>query len=406
MKISVNKFLISIFLFLVCQCFAIFRTGTFIYKADLINMSVIVFSIIIIILYKFKPLTDSISKSFRKIFIFSIIIWLVLCAYSYTQYNSFGQSLKDTIACSLSNLVIIMLFPLSYLLKKTNIDTLKNLIKNIGAFVSVLAILQVFLYNYEIVFLDLEGVGLRNNSLRFGLAGYFVSISLIICYFDYLKNRKIKDLAYFILMVIFVIYAQKTRTEIVYLIVTLYFTSLLFLKSKNKKIFFLIVGIIASVCLVYGNFLQDFILQLSNDSGVGIRFSTIEYYFNQFKESPIFGMGFIKTNTTNQTLYGLLHGTGIYSGYFYRDDVGIIGLINEKGLLGLIWYIWISIILIKQAIKLYKKNHSYIWMIAVCIYLLLCSINIIYVNSLRISMLMIILCLFNNYYEYEKRRIA
>ena len=146
-------------------------------------------------------------------------------------------------------------------------------------------------------------------------------------------------------------------------------------------------------------FASSFLSELDSDVGINMRFETINFYMQQFYKHPVLGMGFIRSSTTNTTLYGLLYGCGQYAGYFYRDDVGIIGVINERGICGIIWYCSALILMLGQIISLYRYNKKKnVWMLCMWVYILICSINIIWVNSLRITSLTIVIALVQHYY--------
>lgn len=392
----------------VCQWFGIFKTGNFIYKADLINISTIFISIVIIIILSFEPILQkkTIGK-YRFWIVGTILLWIFECVNSAINYAKYGQSFFDTIAASFGILSIISLLPLCYLQEKIrDKNYLKNLIKNLGFVAALLSIVQVFLYDYNIIFLDISGSSTRYGSLRFSVAGYMVSISVIITLFDWIKTKRGVDLVKTIIEIIFLIYAQKTRTEIIYVILAVYFVSILFLKNKNAKVLLFILGILALFMSTASGFTSSFLAELDSDAGINMRFETINFYMKQFYDHPILGMGFIRSSTNNATLYGLLYGSGRYAGYFYRDDVGIIGVINEKGILGIIWYCLVLILILKQVIFLYRfDKKENVWMLCIWVYILICSINIIWVNNLRIASLSIIIALIQHYYYMVRNSV-
>lgn len=401
MKINIPKTTLWLFLLCICQFFAVFQTGSFIYKADLINMTVIILSILVIMVCKLKPILKKNSENYIKVWIkIQLIFYIIECIYSTFLYSKYGQSFSGTIASSFGILSIISFFPLFFLQEKiSDVDYLKKAIKKVGCIAAIFSIIQVFLYNYGIILLDITGTSIRYGTLRFGIAGYIVSIGLIIALFDYFYNNKRKDLFYIIIGVIYFLYASKTRTEMMYILGSVYVVVILFVKNKTVKTLMIFSAIVMVIVLLYSGFFSKYLFELSNDAGINMRFETIEYYINQFKEKPILGMGFIKINL-NDTLDAIVYGN---RGYYFRDDVGFIGLLNERGIIGGILYIALVVNLFKMVFFMYKKDkRKNVWMVAVCVYISFCSINIIYTNSLRIATVMLFASMIYHYYCHYK----
>lgn len=405
-KISVSKFMIIVLLLCVCQFFALFRTSGFIYKADLINLTVIIFSaIFIIVLGTQRKIKVTYLGKYFWWMLLSIAVWIIELMYSWYSYKAYGQSFTQVVASSFGDLAVILLLPLSILQENSNDkDLLKNLIKVFGFILALLSILQVFLYNYGIVFLDIANSSSRYGGLRLNLSGHFITIALIITLFDFVEIKSYKNIIFLVTNIIALFYALKTRSEIMYVGLAIFFVIVLFLKNKPAKIFLISVAIIAFVLIIINGSFDSFFEEIDSDSGVNMRYSAIDYYWKQFCEHPIFGMGFIKSNTTNAHLQELLYGPLYYGRirYYYRDDVGIIGIINAKGCFGLICYLSGLLLMLKQIVAIYKVNkRKYTWTFAVFFYIVLCSINIVYVNYLRISTFLVVMALINHYYISE-----
>lgn len=401
MKISKRRVMILIITLCACQWLAIFKTGKFIYKADLINLTTIAFSLLFLTFMSFKPaLQKKWAGKYRIWVIGSIVLWFIECVNSTFNYMQYGQGFMSAVSASFGSLVVISLFPLCYLQEKIrDEDYLKKTLKILGFWAALFSIVQVFLYTYNIILFDISGASNRYGTLRFGIAGYMVSIALLITFFDWINNRRKEDLIAFVVETTFLFYAQKTRTEIMYILLAIYFVAVLFLKNQNFKILLIFIGVIGLIVAVSSGFIDSYVSELGADAGVNMRFETIKYYMEQFYQHPILGMGYIKTNTSNPILYGLLYGRGQYAGYFYRDDVGIIGVINEKGICGLIWYCSLLLLMLKQTIALYKDNkRENVWLLSIWIYLAICSINIIWVNNLRMATLMCVVAMVQHYY--------
>ena len=73
------------------------------------------------------------------------------------------------------------------------------------------------------------------------------------------------------------------------------------------------------------------------DAGLQARMNGIRFFVEKLKDYPLFGMGFITTSgNLDPVSYSLLCSP---SGYrFDRSDVGIFGVVNMFGILGVFWY--------------------------------------------------------------------
>ena len=396
-KLNLNKTMLCLLVLCVCQFFAIFKISDYIYKADLINVSTILVTCVIFF-FTFGKIffNKDYDNQYNKIIILYGILVLVEIFHSYFLYRQYGQSFFSTLLVSVSDISVIVFFPFCYLQNKIrNKDYLKECIKVFGFICSFLSLIQVFMYQYGIIFLDIAHSSIRYDTLRFSVGGYLVSIALIISLFDYFNKGHFKDIIFVITYVLFFFFASKTRSEILYILFSIIISIILFLKNKKIKYSMIFISIVSIVVLLSNGFIQKYVFDLSNDVGVNVRYNTISYYMNQFYERPLLGMGYINTGL-NRNLDILYYG---YDGYYYRDDVGIVGLLNEKGILGGLLYISFLFASFRMTHKLYiKDKNKYIWLLAIMIYMSFCSINLIYLNSLRITTAMLIFSMIHHYY--------
>lgn len=405
MKISKGKLVQVILMLCAFQFFAVFRVGRYIYKTDFINLTTIIFSLIFIISYHFKPILDRrVAGSFYNWIISTFYLWIIEIINSIVKYQKHGQSLLDVLSSSFGMLTIIMVFPLCYAQKREKRpDTLKNILKLMSLIAAVLSIIQVFFNQYGIVFLDTTDSLDRNGRIRFGIAAALVSVGMIISFFDWIEGKKKKDIFAVLIELLFFFYATQTRSRLMYSIAAIYFSLILFLKNRNKRILFFIIGVIAIALLLFSGLASEFKNSLQTDAGILMRSNAISFYISQWLSSPIVGMGYIKASNANSFLLDTLMGPLYYGRirYYYRNDVGIVGLLNESGILGIVWYIWLIVLLYRSVRQLYKINKKkYTWAVAVYIYVLLCSINLIITSNL--SDLSVIIAIMNCSLLYER----
>ncbi|WP_236161281.1 O-antigen ligase family protein [Lactobacillus delbrueckii] len=412
-KISMSKFVIISLMVSAVGFFAIPRTSSIIYSSDLINVSVLVISVFSFFFSSGHVLSNKYLKSYQNWMLFTIALWITLVTYSTIIYYRYGQTLIQVLSTGYGYLIFGMLFPLAYYQEHLkDPDYLKKVIVNISLIAAILSIAQVFLYNFGITLLDIGTVTsdkFRNGTLRFGVGSNLVPFALLITLLDainYSENRK-KNWTFSVIFLIDILYASKTRSLWMYLIVTIYLVIIFFVKNKRAKLLLIFIGLIVFAYILFSGVWYNFFFDLSTDSGVNMRSNTLNFYWKEFLEHPILGMGYIKGSTATPELLSLLMGPLWYGKirYYYRSDVGFVGLINESGIIGAIWYISIIHVLLKQSLYLLRKNNKkYIWSIGSVIYIILCSVNLIYTDSGRFVILMLVVALINHYYLLEQKR--
>ena len=132
------------------------------------------------------------------------------------------------------------------------------------------------------------------------------------------------------------------------------------------------------------------------DASYTARISATEMYLEQLYEKPIFGVGFIR-DMENSEIVTLLRGS---NGTYTRTDVGIIGFANCFGIVGLIWYIYVCIKMLRYIIKIESKCRGNIELIGIYIFIILNSATLIVMDAGRIIILPIFMSMINTkYYE-------
>lgn len=391
--------------------FSILRTSSYIYSGDLISVLIILISIGSFIINRDRNFLNKYANQYRYWLLFTSILWAIQTLHSTIAYYRYGQTFMQVLSTSYTVLTYLSFFPLAYYQEKiANKDYLKNTIINFSLIAALLSILQVVAYNVGVIFLDigtLSDSSFRNGTLRLGIGSNIVAFAFFIVLFEAVNNRKgrTKNILYSIIFFLYFTYAAKTRSLSLYIIISVYLVVLLWLRNRNTKFLLSLFGIAILVYLIFSGTISYFVADVSTDVGVNMRFNTIKFYWQEFTEHPILGMGYIKGSTASPSLLTLLMGPLWYgtTRYYYRDDVGFIGLLNEDGIIGAIWYITALMIIFKQSVYLYKVNSKkYVWCITICIFITLCSINLIYTNPERFPAFIMIMTLINHYYIKEK----
>lgn len=124
---------------------------------------------------------------------------------------------------------------------------------------------------------------------------------------------------------------------------------LMLLSTKKIDIGFRLIGIFSIIFVIlfaslkFDSIFSSISSYFEDDAGIMIRFKTIEYYWNHILEKPLFGYGFITANRQTAT-YSIMSGIG---GYYFRDDVGIVGFLDQFGFLGGVWFISLVVNMLK-----------------------------------------------------------
>ena len=174
-------------------------------------------------------------------------------------------------------------------------------------------------------------------------------------------------------------------------------------KNVKKQLKFWIVFLISIILtFVSAEYFIPIVKNLiHSDHGIQIRFLTIEYYIEYFKNHYLFGAGYISSSPYFET-YSIVTGP---LGRYYPSDVGLIGLMFRSGIIGLIWLIsWFY-----TSLKIIKDNTIRIpaqydlLMKLVIVFLMFSCINLIITDAPRFPYIALVMLLFESSYtlSYE-----
>ena len=122
----------------------------------------------------------------------------------------------------------------------------------------------------------------------------------------------------------------------------------------KKKLIIILVSTIAIIIFANSNILKKYIeIGKTETYSTSIRFEAIQYYINQTKDNKFFGTGLIYEKDNHDTLSYILHGPETK---YFKSDVGIFGLYNTFGILGIAWYILITFKFIRILFRKYKMK--------------------------------------------------
>ena len=385
MKLKKSSIAIWLFFFFETEGFGLIQLTKFgIYRTDFINIGLIALSFCLIFIYGWKLTSDDIYK---KWVIAGLVIHIVTIIYSCLIYS---QGLIDVLKVSLFYFVPLLYFPLVRIFNKyiKNVDDIFRYIVFVALIISILGLLQRILYSRGIVFIDTVFQGsTRYGAIRFTLAESTVAISLLYLISKALKNKLHNNIRFILIISIEILYfilVLKTRSDWMCIIISVLGAVALSYKNNLRKLAVIALVVIAVFYIYSNGIVGDFISELTSDYGVQARQVSYGYYWNQFLKKPFLGMGYIN-GSVSQDLSLLLNGQ---TGHAYRNDVGFLGLLNELGIVGGLWYVVLVIKVIKNSYQLNIQNSSIdLWSTMFSIYLISTSVNLLMTNAIRMPML-------------------
>ena len=316
--------------------------GTTLFSTDFQHLCILVVSLFFFLIICLEEKKVSISKGRYWYLIISMIcLVLIEIVWSYERYH---QPIFSVVKEGIYYIVPLFAF-LVYLktknIYKIEVEEICNILVKLSIIASLIAIIAFILYTYMGINLlqlaDKEVSNFRYGTIRFGVGGMIVLLSMIISLTKVLdKVYKRIDIVNLILASIQLIVINKTRTRLIYMIMLV--CIILIMSKQVSKIVKIFLTVFVITCAIYIFFYIDLVSNtltnyVNQDVSIKVRFDTISFYMEQFKKVPVLGMGFISPNK-NFTGWKLLYGD---LGYYYRSDVGVVGLLNELGICGALW---------------------------------------------------------------------
>ena len=294
-----------------------------------------------------------------------IIIWMLSFAYSLLNYNCSVGSIYEQVIEFLSIFAAIAVYIISK--KEDSVQWIENIIVCIGTIVATIVVIQgllltprgitIFHIQYSI---RLEGIRFVNSTEPIMFAAIF-TLADILTARQSLKGYIIK-IYILVVSTIELVFIAKTRA----LLIIYFITIVIMIWSKKssatkKEIVRKTVAAILICGAVIGAlntniskaYFNEYIESLNTQyDTVSIRNEEVKYAIELLGQNPVtavLGTGFVpETNETlnysRNTIKGL------------RTDIGVVGFINQFGVLGLIWILLIIINATKVLLKNLKET--------------------------------------------------
>lgn len=241
---------------------------------------------------------------------------------------------------------------------EANYKWMLSTIKKVGTVVLIFLyfIAEIYrLYGIQII----EEIRERSGMPRIDYGIEFLTIVWLICLSEICReiNGKIKikksTLFFMIFETLYLVFINQTRLLLLFEIFSILVAIIFVVKSVNKKIIFVIIGLLIVAILIVLPQTSHYIFGLknmfsSNDSSMYARISQMEYYPALIKEKPLLGYGTI----SGVNFSGLITGN---LGVYCPEDLGVIGFTFFFGIIGTILYFSIVLLYIKKSIKYRRK---------------------------------------------------
>lgn len=383
---------------------------TQVYFTDMIAITLLVISIgyLIIrpfnrklILYK-KLNTNVLAQSWILI----IIIEIILSSFYYGNKQSIIMTLKEAFV---PLAMVTAFYAWKNVSRREGIEYIIDTLIKVSMVCSIMAIIAYILLDKtgnNFFNLDVNNYSFyRYNKPHFMIGSMVVIPATIFIWIKILeKNRDKWNVIMLILNLIHIIIIGKTRTLISFVVITLliiyvYFTK----KTKKIKICVTILSVFV-FALIEGSTIISSLSTLFNDNSVIFRINAIGFYMQQIKSHPLFGMGFIGRG--NVLLQTLLYGAKMQ---YYRTDVGLIGFMDEYGIIGAIWFLTLILYSYKKlkfTIKKNRKDRIVIYASSFLFFIVISAINLFAIDGFRLIYLPLFMSLLNNIENNTKYSIG
>ncbi|MCL6589056.1 MAG: hypothetical protein K6U80_03800 [Firmicutes bacterium] len=259
----------------------------------------------------------------------------------------YGQPLIMGLRAARRFLLILLYFPFAVFFRDP--ENRRDFLKTIRLMALLIAIIYLaqFLLIGKVVFLYLR-VSERYGGARLHIHGMGLIIAGLILVFNELFHKRYRTPAFFYLdkmrllfqcglLLTVILFVSKARTNLAGVVAV--FTTLLFSSRRIntlKKIlivFFLGIGLAA---LMISNAFDPLVLLFNDEllaqkSNITIRFQALNYYWELYRKTPLFGMGIQNLLYPNNPL------NAGYEAGFMLVDIGVIGFTCSFGIAGLVW---------------------------------------------------------------------
>ncbi len=291
-----------------------------------------------------------------------IAMYVIVIGSFFHAYLRFGYRATQIIWSFTPFFLFLLYFPGKELLKKRGyLDIFIRCLEINSIIMSLLFTIQVFYYKgSDTIFLKLQDmiryqyiytqdIGLRIYNVFDGTTRVLI---LVAAYRSIRKGFKgcILDIVSFLAMLSAIIFVDRSRY---YLMIVLLCCFIMYVKYNRGKVnrdraILAICATIVGLVLIGGRLLSVIESITENTGSWYARAEGYLHFLGVFLKHPILGISPIEPEATSH-LYQFVRGD---AGIYFQDDIGMMGIVANFGLLGMLWFlntIW-------KAIRLYMRT--------------------------------------------------
>lgn len=407
MHIKINRvsLLVVVLLLLQVKLFNLLP-GNFFYSVNSNQQQILMVVIVVftLTLYKFRVLRlgKKAYSSYIGIFIIYYLVELFVSAFRN------GQGLAEAFIASNFYLMLLFYFVLLIYFRNKGQEDFYNIIANISALNILICWLQYFLAYIGIYFTQIDATQLRFGSIRiYDMGETMTCFGIIICLVYFINFNHKKKWFYFVVACMGIVgnlIVSKGRVTLLALFVSSCVICIYRFKKNLAKVIGVILLIVLSafaflktpVGQIYLNSLTDVETNTSN-----IRNRELEYYNDQTTENItnfVIGVGFIRDNGDAMSNYlkGPAH-------QYSRTDIGIWGLANALGIIGVIWYVAVTLNMVNKMRRISRLGGSdhYLILLGLMAFGIVYIPTMIMMNPYSITVFAILMALIDREYYKE-----
>ncbi len=408
-KIKISSFFLALILLMQLKLFYLPRSGIF-YSINSNQQQglMLVFTLLAIVALKFRPFIYA-EKITNKYVLFFICYYFFELVVSSIRNK---QGLVDAFISSNFYLAILFYYFLQYYFSRIGKESFYKYIVFLSFINIVICLAQYTLANKGIYFMNVSQSLTRFGTIRIrAVSDTTTCFAIIVCVVMFLsstnKRKKWWYLVVGVLGVIGQLLVSKGRVTILAVFVGCCAVFISRYRKHLSKVLLSIALIVVAVTIFFltpiGKTYYLSTTELSTENNTGdIRLREIAYYNEQTVQHPIMGVGFIRDNGDAMSNY--LKGP---NHRYSRTDIGIFGLANVFGIIGVVWFILLNIQLTKKLFYIRKHNGDDNYLIA----LGLMAYNIVYIptmimmNPYSITTLCILMSLIDTGYLMTRKQI-
>lgn len=319
-----------------------------------------------------------------------------------------GQGLLDAFIASNFYLMLLFYFIILIYFQKQSQEDFYKIVVKISALNILLCWLQYILAYRDIYFMRINTNNLRFGSIRISDMGEtMTSLGIIICIVYFLNCRYRKRWFYFTVALLGLLgnlIVSKGRITLLALFVSACFICVSKFRKNLAKVFGVILIVVIAVFVFFqtsmGQIYLNSISDAETDTG-SVRRRELEYYNAQTTENVVnfvTGVGFIRDNGDIMSRYlkGPAH-------QYSRTDIGIWGLANAIGIIGVMWYIMVTLNMIVKIrrVSKWRKNTNYLIILGLMAFSIVYIPTMIMLNPYSITVFTILMALVDREYYKE-----